>query len=197
MILNNIKKGGDYIKLFKSTSKYLYFNIINDLILKVTKDTFNIKIYKNNKSLKKLQNNKLNSLLEIREFISLISERNINYNMFQEGDVFIVDIPKDIKNYIPNILIGNRPVIVFGNERINNSSRKVHVLPLSTKIKKEYYKSHIMLKDEVLNNVDNLCSIENLIPLDKELLTNGKYIGRLSSNNLNIIKNSFINYFIS
>lgn len=94
------------------------------------------------------------------------------------GEIYLVDLP-----YCGNQQGGKRPVIVTQNNKGNEYSPRVHVVPLSRNIKKKkHMPTHVIIKPNVDNGLDSysVALAENLQSVQKdELLTK---IGRVDDN---------------
>ncbi len=90
----------------------------------------------------------------------------------QRGDIYFIDLPKD-----ENVQGGYRPCIVVGNEKGCEVSPNVIVLPLTSRLKKNYMPTHILINagDAGLYK-DSVVLGENPITVSKSKL--GDYVGR-------------------
>jgi len=102
----------------------------------------------------------------------------------KRGDIFYVDLPKNRKN----IQSGIRPCVVVSNDKANTFAPVIHVIPLTTRIKR-MLPTHVILNNkylpetsvamaeqELLVNKDQLleklgsCSRDELMKINKAIL---------------------------
>lgn len=99
------------------------------------------------------------------------------------GKIYYADLP-----YAENLQSGRRPVIVVQNEKGNKYGPLVHVVPLTTKIRKLHMATHVLLKPSEENGLDHVSMTlaENLRPIPKELLR--EPIGTLNKDEHEVVK---------
>lgn len=90
----------------------------------------------------------------------------------KRGEVYWLDIDSNVKN----ITQGRRPYLIISNDKCNESSPFIYVIPLTT-ARKPSIPTHVKIMfNEKINTI--LC--ENVFPVDKKYLESGRYIGCIS-----------------
>ena len=92
-------------------------------------------------------------------------------NQIRTGDIFLVDFKADTSS---NIIRGFRPAIVV---KTSNNSPLIHLVPLSTSVRKKLNCFHIKITGYGLDK-PSIALIEQICPMDKSKL--GKKIGSIS-----------------
>lgn len=94
--------------------------------------------------------------------------------MCKRGDIYWAQIPVTENSNIQN---GRRPVLVVSNNKANQFSPTIHVIPLTTEIKKQNLPVHVMLYSGDLKE-ETMALVEQMSLIDKHRLR-GK-IGTIS-----------------
>ena len=95
--------------------------------------------------------------------------------MCKRGDIYYADLGGTVDCRIS----GTRPVLIVSNDIVNKHSQVITVIPLTTKLKKRYMPTHIILrpKDSGLKQPSMILA-EQVRSLDKASLRS--YAGRIS-----------------
>lgn len=89
----------------------------------------------------------------------------------QRGSLYWLNIQSNVEH----INKGNRPVLVVSNNKCNETSPIVHVVPLTTAIKKDM-PTHISV---MVNGIYNTVLCENIMPINAAELKESNFIGQL------------------
>lgn len=103
----------------------------------------------------------------------------MNNKTIKRADIVLINIPKDIND--PHKQTGVRPCVITSNDDNNLYCERVHYIPLTTKIKRTYIPTHVVLKTtETPEPSMALC--EDLDSIDKSLVI--KKIGVVSNEDM-------------
>ena len=86
----------------------------------------------------------------------------------KRGDIFIADLPK---NEGSRVQYGKRPVIVLSNNKANEFSPVIHIVPLTTKMFKSSIPTHVIIGLDCGITKKSLALVEQSQLLDKNNLT--------------------------
>ena len=91
----------------------------------------------------------------------------------KQWDIYLAELHSYENSHIQN---GYRPVIIVSNNAMNASSGIVTIVPLTTRIKKTWFPTHVILNSRALNKT-GMALCEQVMPLDKFRLH--RYIGNV------------------
>lgn len=96
--------------------------------------------------------------------------------MCKRGDIYFADLG----NTVDCRISGTRPVLIVSNDIVNKHSQVITVVPMTTKLKKQYMPTHIILSpiDSGLMR-SNMILAEQVRSLDKASLRS--YAGHISN----------------
>lgn len=95
----------------------------------------------------------------------------------KKGDIYWVRL----ENSSDHVTDGIRPCVIVQNNIGNVFSPNVIIVPITSKIKKEEMKTHVIIKENALL-VTSMILCEQIMTVSKECINS--YIGKLSSENL-------------
>ena len=87
-------------------------------------------------------------------------------NKFQRGQIWWYE---DCNTFDSSVQGKTRPVIIISNNKANENSNNVTVIPCTTKIKRLDMKTHILFS---LNNINNITLCESILTANKAKLHN-------------------------
>lgn len=98
--------------------------------------------------------------------------------MYRRGEIYYVNLGKKEGS---NKQGGIRPVIIVSNNKANALSPIVTVVPLTSKIKKTYLPSHVVIPEYCIEGLDRTSMVlaEQVITIDKKEL--GHKAGRIKN----------------
>lgn len=106
--------------------------------------------------------------------------RNIDINNLKRGDIIWVDL----KGSIGSVQKGRREAIVVQNNAGNKNCPTIIIVCLTTKIKKTYIPTHVVLKKNKYEcfTSNNLALAEQILTIDKSQVV--KFCGKLNDKDM-------------
>lgn len=103
---------------------------------------------------------------------------NISLTQCKCGEIWFMDIPEIEGSHVNN---GFRPVLIISNNKGNFSSTEVTVIPMSSRLNKTNFPTHVLVKKDKQNCLkkDSILLCEHIMTLPQTRLINK--IGEISN----------------
>lgn len=93
--------------------------------------------------------------------------------IYHRGDIYLAQLPHGYGS----VQCGIRPVLIIQNDTANSASPTVIVAPLTSKLKKPFLPTHLILKNIPGLKYPSMVLFEQIMTLDKQQIFH--YMGRL------------------